>query len=101
MDILPALCALIVPYTTNNPDSASFNGLRPLGSLWYSLALDQSRSGLGGTNNACERLIGWWIKERYRTMRGYKREEPLRNVASLTAHIGAAPAYYDLTELVA
>ena len=26
---------------------------------------------LDGTNNACERAIGWWIKERYRTMRGY------------------------------
>jgi len=25
---------------------------------------------LDGTNNACERAIGWWIKERYRTMRG-------------------------------
>jgi len=28
---------------------------------------------IDGTNNACERRIGWWIKERYRTMRGYKR----------------------------
>jgi len=68
---------------------------------WRSLTLDQSRDDLDGTNNACERLIGWWIKERYRTMRGYKREESLRNAASLTAYIGAAPAYYDLTELVA
>jgi len=25
---------------------------------------------LDGTHNACERAIGWWIKERYRTMRG-------------------------------
>jgi hypothetical protein len=25
---------------------------------------------LDGTNNACERAIGWWIKERYRSMRG-------------------------------
>jgi hypothetical protein len=25
---------------------------------------------LDGTNNASERAIGWWIKERYRTMRG-------------------------------
>src|SRR3989442_15673553 len=25
---------------------------------------------LDGTNNAWERAIGWWIKERYRTMRG-------------------------------
>ncbi len=27
---------------------------------------------MDGTNNACERAIGWWIKERYRSMRGYK-----------------------------
>jgi hypothetical protein len=25
---------------------------------------------LDGTNHACERAIGWWIKERYRSMRG-------------------------------
>jgi hypothetical protein len=29
---------------------------------------------LDGTNNADERAIGWWVKERYRTMHGYKRE---------------------------
>ena len=68
---------------------------------WRCLTLDQQRDDLDGTNNACERLIGWWIKERYRTMRGYKRRESIRNVATLTAHIGAAPAYYDLTELMA
>jgi transposase-like protein len=68
---------------------------------WPSLTLDQRRSDLDGTNNACERLIGWWIKERYRTMRGYKREESIKNVASLTARIGACPGYYDLTELMA
>ena len=38
---------------------------------WPSLTLDQRRDDLDGTNNSCERLIGWWIKERYRTMRGY------------------------------
>ena len=27
-----------------------------------------------GTNNGSERAIGWWVKERYRTMRGYKRQ---------------------------
>ena len=42
---------------------------------------------LDGTNNDCERSIGWWVKERYRTtpalhqtqcgasVRGYKREQ--------------------------
>ena len=68
---------------------------------WRCLTLDQWRDDLDGTNNACERLIGWWIKERYRTMRGYKRCESIRNVVALTAHIGAAPSYYDLTELMA
>jgi transposase-like protein len=68
---------------------------------WRNLTLDQRRDDLDGTNNACERLIGWWIKERYRTMRGYKRTESIRNVVTLTARIGACPGYYDLTELVA
>ena len=37
---------------------------------WDRLTLDQRRDDLDGTNNSSERLIGWWIKERYRTMRG-------------------------------
>jgi hypothetical protein len=38
---------------------------------------------MDGTNNGSERAIGWWIKERYRTMRGYKRpRQPLMSVAS-------------------
>lgn len=68
---------------------------------WRKLTLDQRREDLDGTNNACERLIGWWIKERYRTMRGYKRPESIRNVVTLTARIGASRGYYDLAELVA
>jgi hypothetical protein len=68
---------------------------------WWDLTLDQRRGDLDGTNNACERLIGWWIKERYRTMRNYKRTESIRNVVTLTALIGACPGYYDLAELLA
>jgi len=68
---------------------------------WRCLTLDQRRDDLDGTNNACERLIGWWIKERYRTMRGYKREESIRNVVTLTAQIGAHRGYYDMTQLMA
>ena len=68
---------------------------------WRNLTLDQRRDDLDGTNNACERLIGWWIKERYRTMRNYKRTESIRNVVTLTALIGACPGYYDLAELLA
>lgn len=43
---------------------------------------------LDGTNNACERSIGWWIKERYRPMRGYKREQSALNVSRLIAFAG-------------
>ncbi len=68
---------------------------------WLNLTLDQRRDDLDGTNNSCERLIGWWIKERYRTMRGYKRTESIRNVATLTARMGVRSGRYDMTELYA
>jgi hypothetical protein len=66
---------------------------------WERLTLDQRRDNLDGTNNASERVIGWWIKERYRTMRGYKRDESVRNVVTLTARMGARSGHYDMTEL--
>jgi transposase-like protein len=31
---------------------------------------EQGNLTLDGTNNDCERSIGWWVKERYRSMRG-------------------------------
>jgi hypothetical protein len=43
---------------------------------------------LDGTNNGSERAIGWWIKERYRTMRGYKRRKSAVNVSRLLAWCG-------------
>lgn len=43
---------------------------------------------LDGTHNATERSIGWHIKERYRTMRGYKREQSALNLSRLIAHCG-------------
>jgi transposase-like protein len=43
---------------------------------------------LDGTNNGSERAIGWWIKERYRTMRGYKRVKSAVNVSRLLAWCG-------------
>jgi hypothetical protein len=43
---------------------------------------------LDGTNNASERAIGWWVKERYRTMRGYKRTASVLNVSRLVAWAG-------------
>ena len=50
----------------------------------------QSRQGerLDGTNNATERSIGWRVKERYRTMRGYKRPASVLNVSRLIAWAG-------------
>jgi len=45
---------------------------------------------LDGTNNACERAIGWWVKERSRTMRGYKREASVLHVSRLIAAMGNA-----------
>lgn len=66
---------------------------------WRRLTLDQRRDDLDGTNNASERLIGWWIKERYRLMRGYKRTESIQNVVTLTARMGVRSGRYDMTEL--
>jgi transposase-like protein len=43
---------------------------------------------IDGTNNGCERSIGWRIKERYRTMRGYKRAQSAVNVSRFLAWCG-------------
>jgi hypothetical protein len=45
---------------------------------------------LDGTNNACERVIGWWVKERSRSMRGYKRPLSVLHVSRLIAAMGNA-----------
>jgi hypothetical protein len=49
---------------------------------------DPTGRKLDGSNNATERAIGWHIKERYRSMRGYKREQSALNVSRLIAHCG-------------
>jgi hypothetical protein len=58
---------------------------------------------IDGTNNGSERAIGWWVKERYRTMRGYKRTKSAVNVSRLLAwcgnHLNRGGA--DLSPLVA
>jgi hypothetical protein len=43
---------------------------------------------LDGTNNHCERAIGWWIKERYRSMRGYKQTQSALGMSRLIAFAG-------------
>jgi hypothetical protein len=53
------------------------------------------------TNNCSERAIGWAVKERYRTMRGYKRERSILNVTGLTAWLIDQPVGYDMSPLLA
>lgn len=63
---------------------------------WSSLTLNDTwrerdgRRFLPATNNASEQRIGQNIKERYRTMRGYKSTTSLRQVPALTATIREA-----------
>ncbi len=61
--------------------------------LWKRLVMYRQWQGSGGehldgTNNRCEQAIGNWIKERYRTMRGYKREESAVGVSRLLVWAG-------------
>jgi transposase-like protein len=63
--------------------------------LWGRLTRYRTWTGPGGetldgTNNACERAIGWWVKERYRPMRGYKRPASVLHVSRLIAAMGNA-----------
>lgn len=76
-------------------------------SLWRRLTRYRTWRGrdgatVDGTNNASERAIGWWIKERYRPMRGYKRPVSAVNVSRLLAwcgnHLGRGGA--DLAALI-
>lgn len=57
---------------------------------------------LDGTNNHCERAIGWWIKERYRSMRGYKGQQSALGISRLIAFAGNHLAYgLNLADLMA
>ena len=56
--------------------------------LWNRLTCYRTWKGSGGetidgTNTSCEHPIGWNIKERYRSMRGYKRIQSALNVSRL------------------
>jgi transposase-like protein len=51
-------------------------------------ASHEEQEHFDGTNNACERAIGWWIKERYRSMRGYKVPANAVGVSRLLAWCG-------------
>ncbi len=72
---------------------------------WSRLAFYQAWRGphhekLDGTNNVTEQIIGQCVKERYRTMRGYKRKKSIRNVSSLIGWVRMKGADYELGELV-
>jgi len=61
--------------------------------MWRRLTLYRHWEGphgerVNGTNNCCERAFGWWIKERYRTMRGYKRPDNALCVSRLLVWCG-------------
>jgi transposase-like protein len=64
---------------------------------WHRLTLDQRWNArhpdqrLDGTNNVAERAIGWLIKERYRTMRTFKRRLSVRHLAQLIPCLAAHP----------
>jgi len=62
---------------------------------------DQNQEPLDETNNGSERGIGWWIKDRYRSMRGYKRKQSILNVSSLLAWVGAQAPGYNLSAVCA
>jgi len=73
---------------------------------WSRLSLYQRRRGehgekLDGTNNVTEQVIGQCVKERYRTTRGYKRDESILNVSSLIGWIRAQGRDHDLGAIVA
>ena len=73
---------------------------------WARLAFFQKWRGangekLDGTNNVTEQIIGQRIKERYRTMRGYKRTRSILNVSGLTGWLGMKGHADELSRLVA
>jgi transposase-like protein len=72
---------------------------------WQRLAFYRTWRGedqaqLDGTNNVTEQVIGQCVKERYRTMRSYKRQASILNVSSLIGWARGQGRDGDLSELV-
>jgi len=67
----------------------------------YRSALAQDAFAIEETNNSTEQVIGWTIKERYRTMRGYKCKDSVLNVTMLTAWLREDPNRRDMNPLFA
>lgn len=73
---------------------------------WSRLSLFQgwrspTHQKLDGTNNVTEQVIGQSVKERYRTMRGYKRDQSILNVSSLLDWIRMQGDGYNVAPLFA
>ncbi|MCL5959769.1 MAG: transposase [Chloroflexi bacterium] len=76
-----------------------------LWNLWGRLTLFRHWEGpngerMDGTSNSVERAIGWGVKERYRTMRAYKRRKSVKNVSSLIGWLTDQPEDYDFGEVI-
>jgi hypothetical protein len=54
---------------------------------------------IDSTNNACEHGIGWWIKERHRTMCGYNRPQSTVTVSRLWPSVATSWAVADWISL--
>lgn len=98
------------PPPTQGHKATMWYRFRRLTSDWYEnwarLSLYQRWRGeqgerLDGTNNVTEQVIGQCVKERYRTMRGYKRDESILNVSSLIGWMRTQGRGYDLSPLIA
>lgn len=66
----------------------------------YRLWRSAQNEKLDGTNNVTEQIIGQCVKERYRTMRGYKRTASVLNVSSLIGWLRMQGPDYNLGEVV-
>lgn len=66
----------------------------------YRLWRSAQNEKLDGTNNVTEQIIGQSVKERYRTMRGYKRTASVLNVSSLIGWLRMQGPDYNLGEVV-
>jgi transposase-like protein len=67
---------------------------------WYLSWRGDQNAKLDGTNNVTEQIIGQCVKERYRTMRSYKRKASILNVSSLIGWLRTQGPDYNLGEVV-
>ena len=67
----------------------------------YLTVQHSGEEAISATNNGSERAIGWTVKERYRTMRGYKRQESILNVTALAGWLREQRVGDDMSPLFA